>query len=90
MPPFQQHNAGGDILVGDILAGIAQLMDDAVLDFCPRIHRLDRGGKAGQIVRAGDENILNTPVFQAVKHRSPELSALIFTDPHTKNVLFAV
>lgn len=44
----------------------------------------------GQIVRASDEDILNAPVFQAVEYGCPEFGALIFTDPHTQNVLTAV
>ena len=65
-------------------------MDDTVLNLCLGKHRFNRSGKSGQIVRTGDENILNAPVSQAVEHRCPELGALIFADPHTQNVLLAV
>ena len=46
-------------------------MDDAVLDFRLGIDRLDRRRKTGQIIRTGNENILDTPIFQAVQYGSP-------------------
>ena len=73
-----------------IFAGIAELMDDAVLDLRLGEHCFNRCGKSGQIIRTGDENILNAPVSQAVEYRRPKFGALIFTDPHTQNVLLAV
>ena len=51
------------VLVGYIFAGISELMDDAVLNLCLGEHRFNRCGKPSQIVRASDENILNTPIF---------------------------
>ncbi|MPM36633.1 hypothetical protein SDC9_83232 [bioreactor metagenome] len=84
---FQIGHQSLDVLVGNISARIAQLMDDAVLNFCFRTHRLDRRGKTGQIVRAGDENVLHTLVFQAVEHGRPELGALVFAHPHAPDVL---
>ena len=78
------------VLVGYIFAGIPELMDDAVLNLCLGEHCFNRCGKPGQIIRASDENILNIPVFQAIEYRCPEFGALIFTDPHTQNVLLAV
>ena len=50
-------------ITGYIFAGIPELMDDAVLNLCPGEHCFNRCGKPGQIIRASDENILNTPVF---------------------------
>ena len=50
--------------VGHIFAGIAELMDDAVLDFRLEIDRLDRRRKTGQIIRTGNENILDAPIFR--------------------------
>ena len=73
------------VLVGYIFAGIAELMDDAVLNLCLGEHCFNRCGKSGQIIRTGNENVLNAPVSQAVEYRCPEFGALIFTDPHTQN-----
>ena len=42
------------------------------------------------IIRADDENILNPPVFQAVKYRCLIFGAFIFADPHAKSILPAV
>ena len=65
-------------------------MDDTVLNLCLGEHRFNRCEKPSQIVRASDENVLNTPVSQAIEYRCPEFGALIFTDPHTQNVFLAV
>ena len=65
-------------------------MDDTVLNLCLGKHRFNRSGKSGQIVRTGDENILNASISQTVEHRCPEFGALIFADPHAKNIFFAV
>ena len=46
--------------------------------------------KPCQIVCACNENILYAPVFQAVEYSCPEFSALIFTNPHAKNVFPAI
>ena len=65
-------------------------MDDAVLDFRFGKYGFNGSGKPGQIIRAGDENVLNSAVFQAVEYRCPIFGAFIFTDPHAQNVLPAV
>ena len=48
-------------IVGDVFAGVAPLVDDAILDFRFGEYRLDHSSQAGQIIRAGDENILYAP-----------------------------
>ena len=53
-------------------------------------HGLDGRGKPGQVIRTGNEDVLNSPVSQAVQHSGPELGALVFADPHTEHVLLAV
>ena len=65
-------------------------MDDTILNFSFGENRLNGCGKAGEIVGAGNQDILYAPVFQAIEYRCPEFGALIFTDPHTQNVLLAV
>ena len=37
-------------------------------------------------VGAGDKNVLYAPVFQVVEHGRPELGALVFTGPHTRDI----
>ena len=56
---FQVSHKCLQILVRDIFAGISKLMDDAVLDFRLGIDRLDPRRKTGQIIRTGNENILD-------------------------------
>ena len=46
---------------------------------------MDGRVKARQVVCADDENILYTPVFQAIEYARPELGALIFPDPHPQD-----
>ena len=65
-------------------------MDDAVLDFRLGIDRLDRRRKTDQIIRTGNENILDTPIFQAVQYGSPEFRTFVLTNPHTENILVPV
>ena len=65
-------------------------MNDTVLYLCMRIYRFNRSGKAGEIIRAGDENIFNALVIKPVQHLSPILSAFVLAYPHAQNVLPAV
>ena len=65
-------------------------MNYAVLYISFRKHSLYRLRKACQIIGAGDKNIVNASVTQTIKHACPELSAFIFTYPHSENVLPAV
>ena len=46
--------------------------------------------KSGQIVCTGDENVLYASVFQAVENGSPELGALIFSNPHAQDIFPAI
>lgn len=78
------------VLVGHILAGIAQLVDNAVLDLGLGKSGMDGRIKSGKVIRAGDENILHTTVPQAVKHGHPELGALIFAYTHAQYILPAI
>ena len=77
------------ILVRHIFARIAQLMNDAVLDIRLREHCIDCIGKPSQIVRTGNENVVDSTVFEAAENRRPVLGALIFSDPHAQNILTA-
>ncbi len=47
---------------------------------------MDSCVKSRQTVGTGDENILYTPVFQAVEYRCSAFGALIFIDPHAQNI----
>ena len=65
-------------------------MDDTVLDF-----GLGEGGmscriKPRQIVGAGNENVLDTTVFQTIEDSGPKLGALIFANPHPQDVFPAI
>ena len=65
-------------------------MDNTVLDFRFGKYGFNVGGKPGQIIRAGDENVLNSAVFQAVEYRYPVFGTFIFTDPYAQNIFPAV
>ena len=65
-------------------------MNYAVLYIGFRKYSFYRLREACQVIGAGDKNIINASVTQAIKYACPELGALIFTYPHTENVLPAV
>ena len=78
------------ILVGYVLCGVPELVNDAVLNLGFWEHGFNGIGKAGEIIRTGDENVLYAAISQAVEHICPVLGALVFAYPHTENVLPAV
>lgn len=73
-----------------MLTGIAQLVDDAVLDLGLWESGVDGRDKTGQIVRTGNENVLYAPVFQAIEYGGSELGTLVLTDPHAQHILAPV
>lgn len=87
---LQIGHQGFQVLVGDVLAGITELMDDAVLDFRLGKYRFNCRRESSQIVRTGDENILHATVFEPIEYSSPEFGALVFTDPHAQNIFLSV
>ena len=76
---LQIGHKGLQVLVGHILAGITQLVDDAVLDFGLRKGGVDGRIKSCQIVCTG-----------AVEYSRPEFSTLIFTNPHAQDIFPSV
>ena len=69
------------VLVGDILHRIADLMHNALLHVCMGKYRMDGIREASQAVNRGDENILDSAVFDFSEHAEPELCTLVFPDP---------
>jgi len=65
-------------------------MDNALLNLGLRITSCDRLREAGQVVYAGDENILNAAVLQVIPNSEPELSGLVLAAPHAQHVLVTV
>ena len=65
-------------------------MDDTVLNLRFGEHSLNGGGEAGQVIRTGNEDVLHTPVPQAIEDGGPVLGALILAYPHAQYVLPAV
>jgi len=63
---LQIGHEGLQVLVGHILAGIAQLVDNAVLNFGLWKDGAEGCVKSSQVVRAGDKNILYALIFQAI------------------------
>jgi hypothetical protein len=64
-------------------------MYDAQLDAGFRIHRVDGVREAFQPVDTGDEDIVQTAVFEFCQHIQPELRALVFGQPHTQQFFLA-
>ena len=71
-------------------SGIADLVDDAVLDLRFWEHSLNGGGEASEVICTGNEDILHTAVAQTVENSGPVLGALIFTYPHAQYVFPAI
>lgn len=78
------------VLVGYIARGIADLVDDALLNLCLRIAGRNRLREACQVVHTGDEDVLYTTVFQVIEHAEPELRRLVLADPHAQYVFVPV
>ena len=76
--------------IGYIPGGIADMVNDAVLDFRFREHRLNGGGEAGEVIRTGNEDVLYAAVSQAIEYGGPVLGALVFAYPHTKHIFPAI
>lgn len=87
---LQIGHQGFQVLVGDVLAGMTELMDDAVLDFRLGKYRFNCRRESSQIVRTGDENILHATVFEPIEYSSPEFGALVFADSHAQNIFLSV
>ena len=62
-------------------------MNNAVLNLSFRENCLNCRRKTGQIVRAGNENILDVPIFQAVQYGSPEFRTFVLANSHSQNIL---
>jgi hypothetical protein len=60
------------------------------LDLGPRVAGGNRLGEAGQVVHAGDKDVLDTPVLQVIPDAQPELGRLVLPYPHAKHILVAV
>ena len=64
-------------------------MNDTVLYLRAGIYRLNGGRKAGQVIRAGNKDILYAAVLEPIEHHCPEFRTFVFADPHAKDVLLA-
>ena len=66
---FQISHKSLDILVGDELGTVPYLMDDASLDFRLGENGGNRLRKSCQPINAGNQDILNAAIFQAIHNR---------------------
>ena len=71
-----------------VFCRITYLMDNTLLDLSMRKHSFNGLRKSGQAIYAGDKNLLNPSIFQAIHNRKPELGTFIFSDIHAENILF--
>ena len=65
-------------------------MNDAELDLCLWVDRLDRLRKTLQAINAGDQDVFDTAVLEFGQHAEPELRALALADPQTQQLLVAL
>lgn len=87
---LQVFNKGLDILVGEVLDGIADLMDHAELHLCLREDRLNSFCESGEVVNAGDEHVAQSSVGEIGENTQPELRTFRLADVETKEFLVTV
>lgn len=85
---LQVSGKGFAILPDDVLEAVADLMNDAALDFHLGKDRADGFLEAGETIHTSDEHVLHAPVFQVCDHAQPETGPLLaVADPMPQNVL---
>lgn len=87
---FQIGHESLQVFVGNVFAGIPQLVNNAVLNLRFREHCMDGCIETRQIVCTCDKNILYAPISQTIQYGCPELCALILADSHAQNIFAAV
>ena len=70
---FQIDHESLFIFPGNVFQTVADLVDDATLDFGFGEHSQDSLLEAGQTIHAGDQDILHTPALQISDHAQPEI-----------------
>lgn len=65
------------VLGSDVFHGVADLVDDAVLDFGVGVDRFDGFGEAFEAVHAGDQDIFDASVVEVSEHAQPMMSAFL-------------
>ena len=65
-------------------------MDDALLDLCLWVYRLNRLGESGQTVHTCDQDIFYTAVTQTIQDRQPKLCTFILALIHSQNLIFSI
>ena len=86
---FQISHEFFQVFIGNIFRGIANLVDNALLNLSVWINRFDCLRKAGKAIHTGDQDILNAAVFQAVHYGKPELGTFIFADIHAQDIFYS-
>ena len=78
------------LFVGNVLHGVADLVDDAPLNDGIGEDGFDGFGKSGETVHAADEDILHAAISDLGKNLHPEFCPLAFTNPDAKHLLDAI
>ena len=75
---------------GHIPEAVPYLVHNAELHLRARKHRLNGFGQSFEPIDTGDEAVLDTPGFQFIKERQPELGALALAKPQSQELLLTV
>ena len=74
---FQVAHEGFLIFGRNVLHGVADLVDDAVLNLGVGVDGFDGLREAFQAIHAGNQNVFYTPVVQIGQHRQPVMSTFL-------------
>lgn len=75
---------------GGEVQAVADHVDDAQLNDCFRVDRLEGFREAFQPVDTGDKDVLHAAILELGDHLQPEFGTLGLVDPHAQNFLVPI
>lgn len=75
------------ILTGYILQGITDMVGNAALNLRFGIDTPNRFGKAPQVIRTGDQDVVQSPVLKIAKDRQPEIGSFTLQQIGSRHLL---
>ena len=73
-----------------LFTGVSQLMDNTILNLSFRKYSFNCSSESSQIIRARNKDIFHTSIAQAVQNGRPVFGALIFSNPHAKDIFMSI
>ncbi|MNJ62316.1 hypothetical protein D3C77_581540 [compost metagenome] len=79
-----------EIFVRYIVSGIADLVNDTLLNFGLWIAGSNRFGEAAQIIHTNNKDILDTTISEIIQYAEPKLTGFILTNPHAQHIFVPI